>query len=197
MFFLPLAFTVCVTFSSTGRGKSEGVLPDMPLVLLGTCSLGLQALEKLLAQSSPVGKPHCARRVAFGTDTPELVSVSQEGKGSQGQAGCCVGSQPGDRAEVGEVVGAQAAALGSTLGAPKELPREVRPSLVDLAHSLWFKLSERIFPSSPQAVKYLDVLPCGYFPSFTGGAPSYLVLKRAFSAGEWCGLLMGKISERK
>lgn len=112
--------------------------------------------------------------------------------------GAVWGANLESRAEVDEVVGAQAAAVGSTLGAPKELlPREVRPSLVDLAHSLWFKLSEHVFPSSPQAVKYLDVLPYGCFASFTGGAPSYLVLKRAFSAGEWCGLLMGKISKRK
>lgn len=40
--FLPLASRVCVTFYSTGRGKSERVLLQMTfLILLGAHSLGL------------------------------------------------------------------------------------------------------------------------------------------------------------
>lgn len=59
--FLPLGSSVSETFYSTERGKAERVLLEVPLlILLGADFLGLQALEKLLAQGSPVGNtPLC------------------------------------------------------------------------------------------------------------------------------------------
>ena len=76
----PLAFSVCVIFFSAGRGKSERVLLEMThLFLLGTQSLSLGALEKLLlAQSSPVGNTPLGQRGSFHTGASGLVSVSQK-----------------------------------------------------------------------------------------------------------------------
>lgn len=59
------------------------------------------------------------------------------GRGNALRTGCC-----GAEKRLDEFVGAEAAAVGSSLGAPKEMRREARQSLVGLAHSLWFKLSE-------------------------------------------------------
>lgn len=101
-FFLPLALSVCVTFFSTGRGKSERVLLERTLlILLGTRSLGLRALEKLLLdQSSPVGNtPLCQRGSFWHWHIRACFSVPKKRTGSRDWLGAVWGPSLESREE--------------------------------------------------------------------------------------------------